>query len=144
MRTLRKNQQSMKYALQVGEMPIYETDEEGNIVYITVDGEQIPVETGEYEIGYGEVQTFCGNIAMSGGEAEAVEYGIDVSAYDATLILERNSVPLTETSLIWFESEVGYKDTAKTIVDGNTADYKVLAVKPSLNYTKYILGRITK
>ena len=36
------------------------------------------------------------------------------------------------------------KDTDETIVDANTADYKVIAVKPSLNSTKYILGRITK
>ena len=39
---------------------------------------------------------------------------------------------------------VTVKDEEKTIVDENTADYKVIAVKPSLNTTKYILGRITK
>lgn len=144
MRTLAKNKQKMYYALQSGEVPIYETDEDGNIKYITIDGEQVPVETGEYELGYSEPVEFFGNIALSGGDSEVVEYGIDTSAYDATLATDKGAVPLTETSLIWFQSEVGYKDTAKTIVDGNTADYRVLAVKPSLNEAKYILGKLTK
>lgn len=144
MRTLAKNKQKMYYALQSGEVPIYETDEDGNIKYITIDGEQVPVETGEYELGYSEPVEFFGNIALSGGDSEVVEYGIDTSAYDATLVTNKGAVPLTETSLIWFQSEVGYKDTAKAIVDGNTADYRVLAVKPSLNEAKYILGKLTK
>lgn len=33
MRTIRKNQQSMKYALQIGEVPIYNRDENGEIIY---------------------------------------------------------------------------------------------------------------
>lgn len=144
MRTLAKNKQKMYYALQSGEVPIYEIDEDGNIKYITIDGEQVPVETGEYELGYSEPVEFFGNIALSGGDSEVVEYGIDTSAYDATLVTDKGAVPLTETSLIWFQSEVGYKDTAKTIVDGNTADYRVLSVKPSLNEAKYILGKLTK
>lgn len=144
MRTLAKNKRRMYYALQSGEVPIYETDEDGNIKYITVDGNKVPVESGENELGYSEPVEFFGNIALSGGDSEVVEYGIDTSAYDATLVTEKGAVPLTETSLIWFQSEVGYKDTAKTIVDGNTADYRVLAVKPSLNEDKFILGKLTK
>lgn len=157
MRTLLKNKQSMKYALQIGEVPIYNRDEngeiiyehyedsEGNIIYyLDENGNKIPSETGEYEVGYSEPHEFFGNVAMSGGEAEAVEYGIDVSAYDATLVMEKGVLPINETSLIWFESEVGYTDASMTHADGHTADYKVLAVKPSINFVKYILGRIVK
>lgn len=157
MRTLRRNQQSMKYALQIGEAPIYNRDENGEIIYEHYEdsdgniiyyedenGNKIPSETGEYEAGYSAAHEFFGNIAMSGGEAEAVEYGIDVSAYDATLVMEKGVLPIDETSLIWFESEVGYTDASMTHADPHTADYKVLAVKPSLNFVKYILGRIVK
>lgn len=157
MRTLLKNKQKMKYALQIREVPIYNRDENGEILYehyedsdgniiyyLDENGNKIPSETGEYEVGYSEPHEFFGNIAMSGGEAEAVEYGIDVSAYDATLVMEKGVLPIDETSLIWFESEVGYTDTSMTHADGHTADYKVLAVKPSLNFVKYILGRIVK
>lgn len=157
MRTLRKNKQEMRFALQIGEVPIYKTDDEGNILYdhyedsegniiyfLDENGNKIPLETGDYETGYGEVQTFLGNISLSGGESVETEFGIDVSAYDAVMVTERNALPLTETSLIWFESEVGYKDNDNTIVDPDTADYKILAIKPSLNFTKYILGRLVK
>lgn len=157
MRTLMKNKQKMKYALQIGEVPIYNRDENGEIIYehyedsdgniiyyLDENGNKIPSETGEYEVGYSEPHEFFGNIAMSGGEAEAVEYGIDVSAYDATLVMEKGVLPINETSLIWFESEVGYIDSSMAHADGHTADYKVLAVKPSLNFVKYILGRIVK
>ena len=145
MMTLASNKQSMKYSLQGERVPIYETDDEGNIIYYTdSEGNQIPIETGEHTTGYSQPVSFLGNIAMSGGEVDSVEFGIDVSGYDATLVVDKGTIPIDETSLIWHTSEVGYKDAEKTIVDGNTADYKVLAVKPSLNTTKYILGRITK
>ena len=143
--TLASNKQSMKYSLQGERVPIYETDENGNIIYYTdSDGNKIPMETGEYTTGYSQPVSFFGNIAMSGGEVDSVEFGIDVSGYDATLVVDKGTIPIDETSLIWHTSEVGYQDSEKTIVDENTADYKVIAVKPSLNTTKYILGRITK
>lgn len=145
MRSLKKNKQRLFYALQDGQAPIYETDENGNILYYEdKDGNKISLETGETEVGYGKAVEFFGNIAMSGGEVKSEEYGIDVSQYDAILLMNKGELPIDETSLIWFESAVGYKDTAETIVDGNTADFRVLAVKPSLNVTKYVLGRITK
>ena len=145
MMTLQLNKQAMKYSLQGEKIPIYETDENGNIIYYEdSDGNKIPIETGEYTTGYSQPVSFFGNIAMSGGEVDSVEFGIDVSGYDATLVVDKGTIPIDETSLIWYTSEVEYKDEEKTIVDENTADYKVIAVKPSLNTTKYILGRITK
>ena len=139
MRTLRKNQQSMHYALQAGEVPIYQTDDDGNIEYIIVDGKKIPVETGETELGYSEPVKFMSSLAMSGGEAEAQEFGLSISDYNATLLCEKGAYPITEGTLIWTKSEVGYKDTDKTIVDGATADYMVLKVSESLNFVKYVL-----
>ena len=74
MMTLQSNKQAMKYSLQGGRVPIYETDENGNIVYYTdSDGNQIPMETGEYTTGYSQPVSFFGNIAMSGGEVDFVE-----------------------------------------------------------------------
>ena len=144
MRLLRKNMQPMKYALQEGRVPIYETDENGDIVYIEVDGEKIPVETGEYETGYSAPVDFMGNISMSGGEAEAKEFGMDIGDFDAVIVLEKDAVPLTETSIIWHTSPVKYKDEQNTIVDSKSADYAVKRVSPSLNFTKVLLQRIVK
>lgn len=139
MRTSNKNKQTLYYALQSDEkLPIYDgfyTDEDGN---------QYPLDTGEKEYVYLEPVAFKGNIAMSGGESEAQEFGIDVSGYDAILITGKDLIPIDETSLIWFESEVVYENEEEKIPDEFSADYKVLAVKPSLNVSKYILGRRVK
>ena len=144
MRLLEKNKQDLKYALQVGEVPIYERDEDGNIVYIEVDGQKVPVETGETEVGYAKPVDFRGNIAMSGGEAEAKSFGVDISEYDAILLMEKGRIPIDETSLIWHMSEVKYADEQNTIVDKKSADYTVKRVQPSLNFTRYLLKRIVK
>ena len=134
----------MKYSLQDGRVPIYERDENGDIVYIEVDGQKIPVETGEYETGYSAPVDFMGNISMSGGEAEAKEFGMDIGDFDAVIILEKDAVQLTETSIIWHTSPVKYKDEQNTIVDSKSADYAVKRVSPSLNFTKVLLQRIVK
>lgn len=144
MRLLRKNMQPMKYSLQDGRVPIYERDENGDIVYIEVEGKKVPVETGEYETGYSSPVDFMGNISMSGGEAEAKEFGMDIGDFDAVIVLEKDAVPLTETSIIWHTSPVKYKDEQNTIVDSKSADYAVKRVSPSLNFTKVLLQRIVK
>ena len=144
MRLLEKNKQKMKYSLQIGEVPIYERDEEGNIIYIDVDGQKVPVETGETEIGYSDPVEFMGNIAMSGGEAEAKSFGVDISEYDAILLMEKDRIPIDETSLIWHTSEVQYTDEQNTVVDRKSADYSIKRVQPSLNFTRYLLKRIVK
>ena len=144
MRLLEKNKQNLKYALQVGEVPVYERDEDGNIIYIEVDGQKVPVETGETEPGYSNPIDFRGNIAMSGGEAEAMSFGVDISEYDAILLMEKNRIPIDETSLIWHTSKVRYIDEQNTIVDRKSADYSIKRVQPSLNFTRYLLKRIVK
>lgn len=133
MRTLNKNKQKMYYANLIDVL-----QEE----YVDEDGNRYP--TGEPKNIYSEPIEFKGNIAMSGGEAEAQEFGIDVSSYDAILITSKDLIPIDETSLIWFESEVVYENEEEKIPDEYSADYKVLAVKPSLNVSKYILGRRVK
>lgn len=143
--TLAQNKQKLYYALQTDSIPVYETDAYGNIIYYEdSDGNRIPLETGETQTGYAKPVLFFGNIAMSGGEVKDEEYGLSVSDYDAVLIMQKNEIPVTETSRIWFESVVGYTDTSQTIVDGDTADFRIVAIKPSLNTVKYVLKRIEK
>lgn len=146
MRTLRKNQQHMYYCLLLGTDVQYALDDDGNKILdkVASDGTVLYVKTGRKENVYSDPQGFMGNISMSSGEVQVVEFGVDLAQYDAVLVMEKNAIPITETSLIWLETEPKYKDADKTIIDGSSADYKVLQVKPSLNYTKYILGKITK
>lgn len=142
MRTLRKNTQKMQYSLQGNKVPLYEHDTDGSIKTVEVEGESIPVETGEYDFLYSEPQTFYANIAYSGGNAEAQEFGIDTSSYDAVLICERDICPISETSLIWVDSDVERKMDGR--VEPKSADYKVVKVSHALNSTKYVLEQIVK
>lgn len=158
-----KNKQKMYYSLLNEEKPVYEMDiyflypmnnlypnastfpgAVKQIKYIEIDGVQVPVETGNVELVYDIPIFFKGNITMSGGESNIVEYGIDKSEYDAIIIMQNGELPITETSLIWLESPVVYKDVENKIVDANSADYRVKKVSPSLNQTKYLLERIVK
>lgn len=135
MRTLNKNKQRLFYANQDRLVPIYEeyTDEDGNTY---------PIDTGETKLVYGEPVEFKGNIVMSGGEAEAQEFGLNLSDYSAILLVSKNTLPITETSLIWHTTEPT-KDS-----DGNTdeysADYRIVKISPSLNFDKYVLKKVVK
>lgn len=134
----------MYYSLEVGKIPKYEYNADGTIKYVSIDGVNVPVETGEEVIGYALPVEFKGNIAMSGGDSFQAEFGVDISSYDAILVVGKDSIPITETSLIWHNTEPTYKDADRTIVDPNSADYRVIAIKPSLNVLKAVLGRIVK
>ena len=135
MRTLKKNKQNLYYANQDREVPIYE-------YYEDADGNMYPLDTGETKLVYGEPVKFEGNIAMSGGEVEAQEFGLNLADYQAILVLGKNTLPITETSLIWFENE------PKKDIDGNTdefsADYKIIKISPSINVDKYVLKKVVK
>lgn len=141
MRTLNKNKQKMKYSIKGERQPIYETDSDGNIIYYEdEEGNRIPIETGSYTSGWSNPEDFSGNIAMSGGEAEAREFGLSVADYDAVLVLDKNKVPLEEGFLIWHEKEVKFK--ADREVDTTSADYTVKKVANSLNSAKYVLKAV--
>ena len=78
MMTLQSNEQAMKYSLQGERVPIYETDENGNIIYYTdSDGNKIPMETGEYTTGYSKPVSFFANINNKLNEVVWKDFGID-------------------------------------------------------------------
>lgn len=135
MRTLNKNKQAMYYANHDRSVPVYE-------IYYDEDGKEYKLDTGETKLVYGDVVKFKGNIAMSGGEAEAREYGLNLADYEAILIVPKNTLPITETSLIWHDTEPTKNDEGYT--DEYTADYRIVKISPSLNYDKYVLKRIVK
>ena len=129
MMTLQSNKQAMKYSLQGERIPIYETDENGNIIYYTdSDGNKIPIETGEPTIGYSQPILFFANINNKLNEVVWQDYGIDNSTNYAQIITSKGELPLKVGSVIWKKSEVGYKDDEKTIVDETTADYTVKGI----------------
>lgn len=143
MRTLRNNKQTIRYANLIGARPVYQLDENGNKIVDFVDSEGVVyyLMTGEEKLVYTPLIKAEVNISFSGSEVQPAEFGVDITAYDATIVYLRNEYDITETSLIWYNNTPVYKDGE---LDGDSADYKVLSVKPSLNYTKVLLGRMAK
>lgn len=148
MRCLKRNKQKLYYALLVGEVPIYALDENGNKIVDWTDpdtGEVYYVETGSKMLLYSEPVIFKGNIAMSGSDVDRVEFGVSEANYEAILVMNKGEIPITETSLLWFQTEPQTKIVeGVTYADDSTADYKVLRVSPSLNEDRYILDKIEK
>ena len=136
----------MKYALQNAEIPIYQTDEDGNILYRDDGkGNKIPQDTGETKIGYGEPVPFSANINNKLNEATWKEYGIDDSTRFAQIVASKNALPLKTGSVIWKRSEVRYKDEEQTIVDDTSADYVVKGVADEgLSVDLFLLQRNLK
>lgn len=143
MRSLRKNKQKMHYALFVETKEVPMVDEvTGEIIidYVDSDGNEYP--RLEMQDVYSGAIPFLGNISMSGGEAEAVEFGLNLADYEAVLVMGKNSIPISEGSLIWLDTEPIVK--ANGYVDQYSADYKVIKVSPSLNVDKYVLKKVVK
>lgn len=111
MRALRKNKQTLYYALYDRE--IVEYDEEGN-------------ETGDPVKQYEKPIKFKANTAPNKGNAYAQPFGLDLDYTKAVLTTDK--LPIKEGTLIWHETEPPI-----TANDGSTADYMVVRVAKSLN-----------
>lgn len=174
MRTLRRNRQKMLYSLQIGEVPIYVRDDDGNIIYdsytdtegneifyLDKNGNKTPLTTGEKQVIYGTPQEFDANIATSGGEAEAQTFGLSLGDYEAVALYAKGSYPLVEGCLVWkdgkpkceYENEVSFEienaDGEKitvysTVPEETSADYRVIKLSPSLSFVKAILKAVVK
>lgn len=143
MRLQARNKETMYYAEQAPKTTIFKRDTDGNIMYYFDNGIQKPYIQEVVREAYINPKEFKASFSMSGlGESQEVDYGIDKSNYSAIIICEKNSVPLTEKSLIWKET-IPISD-ANGIIDKKTADYKVVAVRPSLNYDRYLVDKVVK
>ena len=100
MRSLRRNKRELWYALYISEIPIYKTDQDGNIVYIDVGGDQVPVKTGEFKQGYSKPVKFKANISSGRGYSQNEVFGINAD-FTRSISTTDMSNPIDEFSLIW-------------------------------------------
>lgn len=142
MRCLLKNKQKLYYALFLRKEPEYELDDKGNRI---IDDEGNYIETGVPLLLYDEPVVFEGNIALSGSDVSRQEFGVSEERYEAVLVTNKGQLPITETSLLWYQTEPQTKVIeGVTYADDTTADYRVLKVVPSLNNDRYILDKVVK
>lgn len=136
MRFSRKNKRVMWYALFVDSEPIYVLDDDGNkIVVDVIDGTEYYAEAGQSEPHYEEAQEIKAIFKLGGENVTLNPYGINQGEYDAIMVLEGNSSPIDEKSLIWVDMMP--LDTNK-----DKADYEVVKKLPSLNTTFFVLKKV--
>lgn len=137
MRQLDQNKQTLYYSNYESDIPVYEYDEEGNILKTDVDGEEVEVFT--YREGYTVPKRFKANISFNSGNTNLAEYGLNTSDYNAIISADKGKLPFDERTLIWHTSEPQYDNDNNVLPD--SADYRVAAIKTSLNEERFILKK---
>ena len=122
---LELNKQSMKYSRQGEKVTIYDRDENGNIKYIEIDGEKIPIVLRE-TIGFSDPVSFSANISNKLSEVLVKEFGIDDSSSYCQIVTDKGYLPIKAGDVIWKKSDVGRDSDG--LVDDKTADYVVKGV----------------
>lgn len=112
MRNLRKNARKLWYATYEDKQEIL--DENGDF-------------TGEYKNGYSAPVKFSASLSAGRGEAGNSAFGVDVD-FTRTISTVDTTLPIKETSLIWYETEPKLLDDGTA--DPKSADYTV-AAKPA-------------
>lgn len=142
MRTLRRNRQRM-YFSNPGELqPIYERDADGNIITTEVNGQLVPLDTGEFELTFEEPIEFFANINGKLSEVTLEAFGIDNSMNYCEIVTNKNALDLKIGAIIWRSSKVVVKPNGNPDVD--SADYVVRGVvKESLNEDRYLVKRLS-
>lgn len=139
MRSLNKNQKKLWYSTYADQIVIYETDGAGSIIYDDIDGKQVPRIKAE-RAGYNNPVPFYANISAAKGTSDAEVFGVALD-YTKTISTTDMTLPISETSLIWFETEPVIENG---VVDESSADYSVVAVARSLNNVVYALKKRAK
>lgn len=129
MRQLRKNKKTMYYSNYQGIVDI--TDG-----YTQIDGVQVPIKKGTRQ-SYSNPAEFSANLSVNSGNTFQSEYGLDVGDYNAIISAEKGNLPFTEQTLIWDVTEPQYDGDNNVLPE--SADYKVIAIKTSLNEERFIL-----
>lgn len=140
MRSLWKNMQKLYYSLYFEQITIYEKDSDGNIIYDEIDGELYPRIIAE-RAGYGEPKEFYANISAAKGSSDSEVFGVSLD-YTKTISTTDMTLPISETSLIWYETTPIIKDDGT--VDESSADYAIVAVAKSLNNVVYAIKKRAK
>ena len=158
MRQLRKNRQVLYFAQYEGQKPVYAKDEaylmteSGNhlvtengsplvadiLLTTEVDGEEVVV-IDAYKDDYSVPAKFKANISFDSGETHLGEYGLNPSDYNAIISADKGKLPFDERTLIWHTSQLEYDEDGD--IKPESADYRVIAVKTSLNEERFILKK---
>lgn len=143
MRTSKRQKQAMFYSNFREDIPIYERDSEGNIIYRTMpDGEEVPVTNGDTIKGYDTPVEFFNSITATLTEEELQAFGGEKKAV-AKMTYHKEEYPFKVGTLIWKKSPVEYDSGGN--VDPDSADYRVMGILDEGRlFYRAIMEKVTK
>lgn len=115
MKTLKRNQQAIKYALYTGRSEILDTN---------------GYRTGTFTNVYDSAVSTYAYVSAARGEASEDVFGVNLN-YTKTLITDDTSCPIDETSILWID------DTTAT-----EHDYIVVRKAKALNHISYAIRKV--
>ena len=138
MRVLNQNRQNLYYSNYAEDCEVYAKDSQGNILYETIDGVDYPVVEATVSK-YSQPVAIKANISFNSGDTRLAEYGLNPSDYNAIIVANKGEFPFDERTLIWHTSEPQYDKDDNVLPE--SADYRVKAIKTSLNEERFILTK---
>lgn len=129
MRSAKSNQKTIYYATYRESTPIYETDDEGNIVYIEIDGQQVPVEIGTSEAGYSNPIKLKACVSAGKGDSDKQPFGIDVQ-YSKVISTTNMNLPIDVGTRIWVDIAPNLNENGST---DTKHDYEVKSLAKGLH-----------
>lgn len=143
MRTANTNKQLMYYAKQGQRIPIYQRDDDENIIYYTdAEGNYFPLTDGE-KIGFSTPVKFMANISNKLSEVLIKDFGVDESSNFCQIVADKDYLPIKAGDVIWKKSAIVY-DT-DNIPNPDSADYVVKGVADEgLMVDLFLLQRVVK
>lgn len=140
MRSLRKNKQTIWYSVYKGKSPEYIYDDNGEAITDTETGKTI--ETGNYIPIYEKPIEIDINVSAGRSDSSMDVFGTNIE-YDRVLCTTETNLPISETTLIWKETEPKFLDDGT--VDYMSADYRVVASPvTSINSTLIAIAKNKK
>lgn len=124
------DKQKMYYSNYVGEQDNY-------IEWTDEAGEIHKIEAGTTEPFYTEPVKFKASISGELSELHLRAYGVDQSSCYSEITCLKNRLPLIIGTLIWKETEIGYKEDGTP--DEKTADYIVKGMLKEYLHEDYFL-----
>lgn len=138
MRQTKRDKQIMYYSNFAGTQKEYEKDADGNTVYVEVDGQLVPVETGIVTEVYDTPVKFKASISSQLNELQIRSWGVDQSAIHSELCVKKGYLPVKIGTIIWRTSEVVMEEDG-IHAKASSSDYTVCGIMDEDLYSDFYL-----
>lgn len=136
------DKQIMYYSNLIDAEKEYERDEDGNIIYMEIDGEFVPIPKGTVDPHYGDPKKFNASISGELNEMHVKSWGVDASSIYYEIVCQKNELKdIKVGSVIWKDNEILWENEEEKIPKEASADYTVAGLNRADKHVDWYLLR---